>query len=196
MANRSIVVPKIASQYGDARLYEVLNDIVRQASIRANEIDSAVTAVSSALMARVPTGSGMIWYTATAPDGWVLCDGSAVGRVGANAGIFALLGTTYGVGDGSTTFNLPDLRQKFPLGKAAAGTGSTLAGTGGAIDHLHAVDPPNTTSGANSTVRTVCVATPTVDVAGRTHTHDVDVASFNSGAANPPFLVVNFIIKQ
>lgn len=196
MANRSIVVPKIASQYGDARLYEVLNDIVRQASIRANEIDSAVTAVSSALMARVPTGSGMIWYTATAPDGWVLCDGSAVGRVGANAGIFALLGTTYGVGDGSTTFNLPDLRQKFPLGKAAAGTGSTLAGTGGAIDHVHTVDPPSTTSGVPSDQTTVCVATPTVNVGSRIHTHDVDVASFNSGAANPPFLVVNFIIKQ
>lgn len=196
MANRSIVVPKIASQYGDARLYEVLNDIVRQASIRANEIDSAVTAVSSALMARVPTGSGMIWYTATAPDGWVLCDGSAVGRVGANAGIFALLGTTYGVGDGSTTFNLPDLRQRFPLGKAAAGTGSTLAGTGGAIDHVHTVDPPSTTSGVPSDQTTVCVATPTVNVGSRIHTHDVDVASFNSGAANPPFLVVNFIIKQ
>ncbi|MBP9836131.1 MAG: tail fiber protein, partial [Candidatus Microthrix sp.] len=129
MAARDIVVPKIASQYGNPSLYETLKDIVRQASIRANEIDSAVTAASSALVARVPTGSGMIWYTATAPDGWVLCDGSAVGRVGANAGIFALLGTTYGVGDGSTTFNLPDLRQKFPLGKAAAGTGSTLAGT-------------------------------------------------------------------
>lgn len=196
MANRSIVVPKIASQYGDARLYEVLNDIVRQASIRANEIDSAVTAVSSALMARVPTGSGMIWYTATAPDGWVLCDGSAVGRVGANAGVFALLGTTYGVGDGSTTFNLPDLRQRFPLGKAAAGTGSTLAGTGGAIDHVHTVDPPSTTSGVPSDQTTVCVATPTVNVGSRIHTHDVDVASFNSGAANPPFLVVNFIIKQ
>lgn len=196
MANRSIVVPKIASQYGDARLYEVLNDIVRQASIRANEIDSAVTAVSSALMARVPTGSGMIWYTATAPDGWVLCDGSAVGRVGANAGIFALLGTTYGVGDGSTTFNLPDLRQRFPLGKAAAGTGSTLAGTGGAIDHVHTVDPPSTTSGVPSDQTTVCVATPTVNVGSHIHTHDVDVASFNSGAANPPFLVVNFIIKQ
>ncbi len=196
MANRSIVVPKIASQYGDARLYEVLNDIVRQASIRANEIDSAVTAVSSALMARVPTGSGMIWYTATAPDGWVLCDGSAVGRVGANAGVFALLGTTYGVGDGSTTFNLPDLRQRFPIGKAAAGTGSTLAGTGGAIDHVHTVDPPSTTSGVPSDQTTVCVATPTVNVGSRIHTHDVDVASFNSGAANPPFLVVNFIIKQ
>jgi microcystin-dependent protein len=147
-------------------------------------------------MARVPTGSGMIWYTATAPDGWVLCDGSAVGRVGANAGVFALLGTTYGVGDGSTTFNLPDLRQRFPLGKAAAGTGSTLAGTGGAIDHVHTVDPPSTTSGVPSDQTTVCVATPTVNVGSRIHTHDVDVASFNSGAANPPFLVVNFIIKQ
>ena len=196
MSARDIVVPKIASQYGHAQLYETLKDIVRQASIRANEIDSLVTAVSSALVARVPTGAGMIWYTATAPDGWVLCDGSAVGRVGANAGLFALLGVTYGPGDGSTTFNLPDLRQRFPLGLAAAGTGSTLAGTGGAIDHDHAVDPPSTTTGAPSSLTQVCVAKPSVNVASRTHDHIVDIASFNSGTNNPPYLVVNFIIKQ
>ena len=73
---------------------------------------------------------------ATAPANWLLCDGSAVSRT-TYADLFAVCGETYGAGNGSTTFNVPDLRQKFPLGKAASGTGSTLGGTGGAIDHTH-----------------------------------------------------------
>lgn len=84
----------------------------------------------------MPIGAGAIWYTNTAPNNWLICDGSAVSRTD-YATLFALLGTTYGVGDGSTTFNIPDLRQRFPLGKAASGTGATIAGTGGSIDHTH-----------------------------------------------------------
>lgn len=52
----------------------------------------------------------------TAPAGWLLCDGSAVSRT-TYAGLFAVIGTWYGVGDGSTTFNLPDLRGRVVAGK-------------------------------------------------------------------------------
>jgi microcystin-dependent protein len=52
---------------------------------------------------------------ASAPTGWLLCDGSAVSRVTYPA-LFALLGTKYGAGDGSTTFNVPDLRSSVPVG--------------------------------------------------------------------------------
>lgn len=81
---------------------------------------------------------GIIWAysAAAAPSGFLLCDGAAVSRT-TYAALFAVIGITYGSGDGSTTFNLPDLRQRFPLGKAASGTGSTLGGTGGNIDHTH-----------------------------------------------------------
>lgn len=85
-----------------------------------------------------PVGSGMIYYGTTAPSGYLLCDGSAVSRT-TYAALFAIISTIYGSGDGSTTFNLPDRRQRFGLGKAAAGTGSTLGATGGAIDHTHTV---------------------------------------------------------
>ena len=193
---RDIVVPKIASQYGNPPLYETLKDMVRRVSARFGEVDDAISGVSSSLSATLPTGSGMLWYTATAPAGWLLCDGTAISRFGDTARLFALLGTTYGAGDGSTTFNLPDLRQRFPLGLAAAGTGSTLGGTGGAIDHVHSVDPPSTTSGGPSATVTVCATTPTTKVASRTHSHDVDIAAFDSAAANPPFLAINFIIKS
>lgn len=83
------------------------------------------------------TGTIAPYAGASAPTGTLLCDGSAVSRT-TYADLFALVGTTYGVGDGATTFNLPDLRQRFPLGKAASGTGSVLADTGGSIDHTHA----------------------------------------------------------
>lgn len=47
----------------------------------------------------------------TAPDGWLICDGSAVSRT-TYADLFAVIGTTYGTGDGNSTFNLPDYRDK------------------------------------------------------------------------------------
>lgn len=59
---------------------------------------------------------------ATPPSGWLVCDGSAVSRT-TYATLFAAIGTTWGTGDGSTTFNLPDLRGRAPIG---AGTGSGL----------------------------------------------------------------------
>ena len=57
----------------------------------------------------------------TIPTGWLLCDGSAVSRTN-YAALYAVIGTTYGAGDGSTTFNLPNLVDKFVEGSATAGT--------------------------------------------------------------------------
>lgn len=76
---------------------------------------------------------------ATAAAGRLKCDGSAVSR-STYADLFAEIGTEYGAGDGTTTFNLPDYRGAFPLGVAASGTGSTLGDTGGSIDHVHDLD--------------------------------------------------------
>ena len=64
----------------------------------------------------------------TAPDGYLMCDGQAVSRT-TYAALFAAIGTTYGAGDGSTTFNLPDLQGRFPLG-AGAGNGLTARTVG------------------------------------------------------------------
>lgn len=139
-----------------------------------------------------PVATMTMYGGTSAPSGYLLCDGSPVSRTTYSA-LFAVVGTTYGAGDGSTTFNLPDLRQRFPLGKGSSGTGQTLGETGGNIDHLHTVNPPNTTTGAPSaTVQATILAG---GAASTTHTHDVDIAQFNSGAANPPYITLNFIIK-
>lgn len=69
---------------------------------------------------------------------WTFCDGRALSRT-AYAELFAVIGTRYGAGDGSTTFNVPDLRQRFSLGLASSGTYATLGKTGGSIDHTHVI---------------------------------------------------------
>lgn len=65
---------------------------------------------------RVPTGAIFIWLADIAPNGWLLCYGQAVSR-SAYARLFTVIGTTFGIGDGSTTFNLPDFRGRSPLVK-------------------------------------------------------------------------------
>lgn len=139
-----------------------------------------------------PSGSIQYYGGSSAPTGYLLCDGTAVSRTTYSV-LFTAIGTTFGVGDGSTTFNVPDLRQRFPLAKATSGTGSTLGGTGGTIDHLHAVDPPSTATSAPSA--NVAATILAGGAASTTHTHTVDISAFNSGTANPPFLVLNAIIK-
>lgn len=62
-----------------------------------------------------PIGSVLPYAGAVAPYGWLLCDGSAISRTN-YAPLFAVIGTSYGVGDSSTTFNIPDLRGEFMRG--------------------------------------------------------------------------------
>lgn len=64
-----------------------------------------------------PVGTIQAYSAETAPDGWLVCDGSAVSRT-TYATLFALVGSSFGQGDGSTTFNLPDLRGRFLRGWA------------------------------------------------------------------------------
>lgn len=61
------------------------------------------------------TGTLLAFSGASAPDGWLLCHGQAVSRAD-YAGLFAAIGTTYGAGNGSTTFNLPDIRGRVIAG--------------------------------------------------------------------------------
>jgi len=64
------------------------------------------------------TGEIRMWSTTSIPSGWLECDGAAISRSTYSA-LFTVIGTTFGSGDGSTTFNVPDFRSRSPLGKGA-----------------------------------------------------------------------------
>jgi microcystin-dependent protein len=65
--------------------------------------------------AGAPIGSMLMWAAATAPTGYLLCNGAAVSRT-TYADLFTAIGTTWGSGDGSTTFSIPDMRGAAPAG--------------------------------------------------------------------------------
>ena len=132
-----------------------------------------------------PPGGIMAYGGASAPSGWFICDGSAVSRT-TYADLFAVIGTTYGAGDGSTTFNLPDLQQRFPLGKAVAGTGNTLGGVGGLIDHTHTAPNHNHSFTPTGTVSapTFLGSAGTTANGGVDHTHSTPAHYHGFGAGS------------
>ena len=161
----------------------------------------------------VEVGTIVAYGGTTAPDGWLLCDGSAVSR-SEYPRLFAVIGTAFGDGDGSTTFNLPNLQQRFPLGKGSSGTGSVIGETGGSIDHRHGLDHSAAAArlswpaggGPVRMVRRTTGVTWTSNVA-TTQNQSALAADSTSGitgglaltgeteSANPPYVTVNFIIK-
>lgn len=121
-----------------------------------------------------PTGAILDFAGATAPTGWLLCDGSAVSR-NAYAKLFATIGTGYGVGDGSTTFNIPDFRGRVAVGK----------GTHTDVDALGDSDG-QATIGSRRPHHKHTVVQPTVnshDHGGGSHTHPA-ISSGNAGGSN------------
>ena len=89
------------------------------------------------------TGSLMPFAGSTIPTGWLNCDGSAVSRT-TYADLFAVIGTTYGAGDGSTTFNIPNLTSARVL----KGSSVKVKGSGGTFNLA------NSATGAPGIVRT------------------------------------------
>lgn len=96
--------------------------------LQHGHVDSDDGGTLSPSIGIIPTGSLLAYGGSSAPSGYLLCDGSAVSR-STYAALFSTIGTTYGAGDGSTTFNLPDMRGRHPLG-AGTGTGGGASGSG------------------------------------------------------------------
>lgn len=81
-----------------------------------NEIKNVVNGNADIMSTLVPIGSIISYAGSTAPTNWLICDGSAISRT-TYSDLYNLIGTAFGQGDGSTTFNLPDLRGKVAVGK-------------------------------------------------------------------------------
>lgn len=85
-----------------------------------------------------PVGTILMFAGLTAPNnGWLICDGGAVSRTTYSV-LFSLIGTTFGIGDGSTTFNLPNFHEKHPLG-ADTVNNINIGNTGGQLEHNHSI---------------------------------------------------------
>jgi len=114
----------------------------------------------------IPTATIVPWSDSSVPSGFLECNGAAVSRTTYSA-LFAIIGETYGAGDGSTTFNVPDLQDNVPVGKSGT---KNLASTGGA----NTVTSTGNISGstANATLSTAQLAS---------HSH-------NQGASGSRFL--------
>ena len=107
------------------------------------------------------TGTILPWSSGSVPTGFLECDGAAVSRT-TYSGLFAVISTTYGTGDGSSTFNLPNLADNVPMGKSGT---KALASTGGA----NTVAASGTVGGstANATLTTAQLASHTHEVQGQ-----------------------------
>lgn len=128
-------------------------------------------------------GAVLPYAGSAAPDGWLLCYGQAISRA-TYSHLFAVVGTTFGAGDGSTTFNVPDLRGRVPAGKD--NMGGTAAGrlttAGAGVDGV--------TLGAAGGAQTHTLTTPQMPlhahgVSDPTHAHTVYDPTHTHGVYDP-----------
>ena len=160
----------------------------------------------------VPVGSILAFAGAVAPKGWILCDGRALSR-SAYSALFSALGVTYGVGDGSTTFNIPDLRGRATFGKdnmggSSAGrvtsgasgiTGTSLGASGGGeVVTLTTSQIPAHSHGIPTAYYPFLQAESNIlcltSGPGNTHSTSTSGGSGGSHLNMPPALILNFII--
>ena len=169
-------------------------------TIRATNLtDGTTTRPMEGVVNATPTGSIIMWSTTSAPTGWLICNGAGVSTA-TYATLFAVIGYTFG-GAGAT-FNLPDMRQRFPVGyDVTDGSYNTIGEIGG--ERMHSLTIAEMPS-HNHTVRTK----EKDYFAGDGGFSDGSIAAGNAqdratttvGGSQPhnnipPYLTVNYIIK-
>ena len=118
----------------DTATQTLTNKTISNATFSGNQpVEELGTAAGNVIT--MPAGSVTAFAAAAAPTGWLLCNGQAVSRTD-YARLFAVIGTTFGAGDGVSTFNVPDIRGRVPAmidGGTGRLTGAQAGGCGGAL---------------------------------------------------------------
>ncbi len=166
----------------------------------------------------IPTATIIPWSDSSIPSGYLECNGATVSRT-TYADLFAIVGTTYGAGDGSTTFEIPDLQDNIPVGKS---NNKAVGSTGGANTATKTGNIGGST--ANATLSTAQLAnhshslganpgqqyykqnSPVVPIymtgtsgsagSGQAHSHNMS-ANFSGDTTSvlQPYLTIVYIIK-
>jgi microcystin-dependent protein len=170
----------------------------------------ATTAFATAAISPF-TGSMLMWPTATPPAGFLLCNGQTASRA-TYAALFAIVGTLFGAGDGSTTFTLPNYTDRMPIGAGSLYVANSLGGSRDATlpshNHSASVNDPGHSHTVKEFGRDQFNGGPfnynatNFDTTTQTATAvtgiSVSIASAGSSATNanlPPYLGIFFIIK-
>ena len=173
---------------------------------------AAIVAASAAAASPVPVGTIMPYAGSSAPTGWLFANGAAVSRA-TYADLFTAISTSYGVGDGVSTFNVPDLRGRGVFGHDSMGStsaarittagsginGNTLGATGGTETHtLTTAQLPAHAHGIGTQLM-VAPGSNAGGLCGSFGTTSVGTQNAGGGGAHqnmPPGMILNFIIKH
>ena len=150
---------------------------------------------------KTPVGSITLYAGDTAPSGYMLCDGSAISRTD-YADLYNIIGTIYGDGDGSTTFNLPNLKGNVPVGLNSSDTSfNTLGKAGGEKTHTLTINEMPRHRHQFDAYRSVSrTTTDTPVVAWENDLGDRGKYTMYEGGSQAhnnlqPYIVLNYIIK-
>lgn len=167
-------------------------DVAAQNKVSAADMNEIKNVVNN----NTPAGSIILYGGTSVPTGWLICDGSAVSRT-TYSSLFTAIGTTYGAGNGSTTFNLPNLKGKVPVGQDSNDSSfDTLGETGGSKDlqeHSHTYNISTSGAGGSDGTRLVVW-----NGTGTTY-NNASGAIANTGTGTSgnlqPYIVLNYIIS-
>lgn len=198
-----IIIDSYAPGYSDIGNSEGQVVVVKPTTWWADQLTSVIGE-------RSPTGVINQFAGSAAPTGWLLCDGALITRAD-YADLFAVIGETYGAGDGTTTFALPNLKGKVLFGLDTADTAfDTLGESGGEKSHTHPLGSDSFAMISNDStgirlkkVNTSSNWTPTTGSAANASTANLGTTSLGTGLGGntdststlPPYMVLNHIIK-
>jgi len=166
------------------------NDIFEHDVLVRGNLTASTISGSGSIM---PIGSILMYGSASAPANFLDCDGAEISRT-TYSKLFAVIGTTFGVGNGTTTFNIPNMNDNFAIGKFSNSIGATGGSTGTADGYASVSD-----SGHTHILDTGSVILDSSSVGQFGSTTATDYANVQDSGHNhafaPPFLALSFIIK-